>query len=607
MEKAKKRKGKLLGIAVLIIIIIAVAIGIGIYNTPTNRINRHLDLGQKYLEEQDYEQALVEFDKAIAIDPKNIDAYIGKAQTYQGMGDIELSIQTLEEAYEKIDSRRIEDSLISAYMEQSQKYIDNKQYDEALNAYDRLLELDRNDNDIQSGVEELLQEYINSLTEQQRYDEIQDLEEKYADKASKVEFPKAYEQIDNPELMQNIYRLMNLENWEELIELDKSDEVNDIVQKMDSDRYIYLLYKTDMQSGTGIGIYKKGAEHYFYCGDYSNGMRDGYGVYYETSQYDGYNVFWGDWKNDAPNGQGKEVKYCDMSQENYYYITESGNYANGFSDGEMNCILTEMNEGDFDLSYTAVLGIPDDITDVVHSKGGFIDENNIYAYDIHEFVGTSWNLHLTSEDDKLGVFGFEIISEGGNADTEVVKSENNDVNDWRDIYINYINDKVNSGISESMSYKLVNINNDAIPELYINYGYSAAGAGLCTIYNGVVIEQVVSVNNFSYIEGENLFWDKGAAMDYGWDNIYSIGDGEFILIARGECITENVQYDDEGEVLYDADGYLLGCEFYWNEVKVASSAEYNSLLGSVFDVRRSTNIMNELYTYDEIVREINNY
>ena len=79
MEKAKKRKGKLLGIAVLIIIIIAVAIGIGIYNTPTNRINRHLDLGQKYLEEQDYEQALVEFDKAIAIDPKNIDAYIGKA------------------------------------------------------------------------------------------------------------------------------------------------------------------------------------------------------------------------------------------------------------------------------------------------------------------------------------------------------------------------------------------------------------------------------------------------------------------------------------------------------------------------------------------------
>ena len=621
MEKAKKSKGKLLGIAVLIIIIIAVAIGIGIYNTPTNRINRHLDLGQRYLEEQDYEQALVEFDKAIAIDPKNIDAYIGKAQTYQGMGDIELSIQTLEEAYEKIDSRQIEDSLISAYMEQSQKYIGNEQYDEALDVYDRLLELDGNDNDIQSGIEELLQEYINSLTEQQRYDEIQDLEEEYSDKVSKIEFPKAFEQIDNPELMRNIYKLMNLENWEELIELDKSDEVNDIVQKMDSDRYIYLLYKTDIQSGTGIGIYKKGAEHYFYCGDYSNGMRDGYGVYYETSQYDGYNVFWGDWKDDAPNGQGKEIKYSNV-QKSFVYIMESGNYTNGLSDGKMNCVLRDVSHGDFDLSYTASLGTPEDITDIVHSRGEYMWDNYIYAYDIQEFVGISWNLHLTSEDDKLGVFGFEIISESGNADTDVVKSENNNVNDWRDIYINYINDKISSGgvngfyNNEYWTYKLININGDEIPELYIDYGSTADGAVMCSIYNGNIIEQWMWVYGLSYMEGKNLFMESGGHMDVYWNIIYSIQNGKFVVTNRGDVGAFNMEYDANGEpvyeyydVQYDVNDEPI-YEYYWNGTHVASEEEYNSLLNSVFDEQNSIkqwDIVDEFCTYDEIIREINNY
>ena len=72
-------------IPVISVIIIAVITGISIYNTPENRINRHLNLGQKYLEEQNYEQALVEFNKAIAIDSRNTYAYLGIAQVYEGM------------------------------------------------------------------------------------------------------------------------------------------------------------------------------------------------------------------------------------------------------------------------------------------------------------------------------------------------------------------------------------------------------------------------------------------------------------------------------------------------------------------------------------------
>ena len=48
MGALKKMKSKIIMAAVMIIVM---ALGIGIYNTPANRINRHLGLGQKYLEE----------------------------------------------------------------------------------------------------------------------------------------------------------------------------------------------------------------------------------------------------------------------------------------------------------------------------------------------------------------------------------------------------------------------------------------------------------------------------------------------------------------------------------------------------------------------------
>ncbi len=100
---------KLTGIFLIVVVAIAVAMGIGIYNTPTNRINRHLDLGQKYLEEQNYEQALIEFNKAIEIDPMNVEAYLGKVQVYENRGDIEEAIKVLQTGYEVTNDIRLKD------------------------------------------------------------------------------------------------------------------------------------------------------------------------------------------------------------------------------------------------------------------------------------------------------------------------------------------------------------------------------------------------------------------------------------------------------------------------------------------------------------------
>jgi hypothetical protein len=56
-----------------------------------------LDLGEKYLLELDYEQAIVQFSKLIEIEPKNARAYTALAETYTALGQTDEVIAILEQ------------------------------------------------------------------------------------------------------------------------------------------------------------------------------------------------------------------------------------------------------------------------------------------------------------------------------------------------------------------------------------------------------------------------------------------------------------------------------------------------------------------------------
>ena len=112
----KKSNGKKwVATSVIVVVLIALITGIGIYNTPTNKLLRQLDLGNRYLEEQNYEKAVVEFDKAISIDPMCVDAYLGKAEAYVGMDDIDMAMQTLEEGYDLTHDERLLEAIGESY------------------------------------------------------------------------------------------------------------------------------------------------------------------------------------------------------------------------------------------------------------------------------------------------------------------------------------------------------------------------------------------------------------------------------------------------------------------------------------------------------------
>ncbi|MDR3310958.1 MAG: tetratricopeptide repeat protein [Oscillospiraceae bacterium] len=99
--------------ALILVLTLAVALyGCGKKSKAPVTAAEWLDLGRKYLNDLDFEQAVVAFDNVIRIEPKNPDAYIGLADAYAGLGDTDKAAAALREGLANADStRRIEDRL----------------------------------------------------------------------------------------------------------------------------------------------------------------------------------------------------------------------------------------------------------------------------------------------------------------------------------------------------------------------------------------------------------------------------------------------------------------------------------------------------------------
>ena len=107
IKKKQFAKKKLSIIATVAVVLAALTVCVGIYNRPENRLARQLDLSERYREEQSYEQAIVEFNKAIVIDPMCVDSYLGLADAYLGIDDYETAAEVLQKGYELTADERL--------------------------------------------------------------------------------------------------------------------------------------------------------------------------------------------------------------------------------------------------------------------------------------------------------------------------------------------------------------------------------------------------------------------------------------------------------------------------------------------------------------------
>ena len=87
MEMIRKRKLQFLA-AVLLVILIFCTVMV-VKGSPEHSLSENLSLGSQYLSELKYDQAIACYQKAVKIDPKCTEAYIGMAAAWQGEGDTE--------------------------------------------------------------------------------------------------------------------------------------------------------------------------------------------------------------------------------------------------------------------------------------------------------------------------------------------------------------------------------------------------------------------------------------------------------------------------------------------------------------------------------------
>lgn len=127
-----------------------------------------------------------------------------------------------------------------------------------------------------------------------------------------------------------------------------------------------------------------------------------------------------------------------------------------------------------------------------------------------------------------------------------------------------------------LTYSLIYVDGDDIPELVIDSGGEAGGCLLLTWHNGKLDWMQTDRLEFTYLERQNLLCNASGNMGHYYDLVYTIQDGCWVLMADGRV----------WEAHYDEITGDLDFAFSWNGVEV-SEEEYYRQLTSIFDGKQS--------------------
>ena len=110
-NKNKSKLALIIAILIAIIFVSVLAIAFLLFNSNGYKLKKQLELGDKYLHEMQYEQAIAAFEDAIRIDPKCMEAYVGLADAYTDMGDDQRAEKVIEKALKISDKKTSSDEV----------------------------------------------------------------------------------------------------------------------------------------------------------------------------------------------------------------------------------------------------------------------------------------------------------------------------------------------------------------------------------------------------------------------------------------------------------------------------------------------------------------
>ncbi len=364
-----KKKTIIIAISAILLIAICATIGLSGVLSP---YQRQIRLGYKLLEQGNYEEAILAFDKAIEIDVKRAKAYIGKADVY----------------VTRCDENTLEDTKNVIETGYAHHYDDKAFVDAIIRLADELYAKDQ-----RKWAVDLLN-FGYELTKDER---INERKNQIIDELSEFFLSELYIMFENGE-NEAVKKEIQSEKYLEFMSFVDNEEF----------KYIYFPDKNKEQTGKGIALYFVDSKQYgnifVYYGDFVDGIRNGTGAWVGAN---GEKYYWfeGGWNEDAPNGPGKELwdTTAVEKESNIIYKGEiDGNYVNGLLDGTFS--MTEyVVDGDILVFEDVVIN-----NGVLARNGcGEPDDEDGYCAAVGKVTNDGHDIHMMSNGEKRGIEGFD--------------------------------------------------------------------------------------------------------------------------------------------------------------------------------------------------------
>lgn len=159
---------------------------------------------------------------------------------------------------------------------------------------------------------------------------------------------------------------------------------------------------------------------------------------------------------------------------------------------------------------------------------------------------------------------------------------------WKTAYLNFIEKEKKF----YLSYALVYIDGDDIPELYLSGIDEAVGDSICSYINGAVIEQPLHrIGGGWYIKKSGTVFNRNGHMGQEHTHVFKLVDEGFV--PTFEALSSE-RINDEYKLHYE---YSIGD-------KSANESEYNSAIEAAFDFENAVRLNDNEVNYDTIRQQI---
>lgn len=146
------------------------------------------------------------------------------------------------------------------------------------------------------------------------------------------------------------------------------------------------------------------------------------------------------------------------------------------------------------------------------------------------------------------------------------------------------------------TYALVDIDGDAIPELYASGDCEATGDGVYSYQNGKVVELRLSrTGGGRYVPGEGLLRNTNGNMGYYTTHIYKLDGGRFRLLWTGTEIQEYAE---------DENGIMRFTVTYHIDDAVVDQSNYYAVMGVFFPEDSALPLNQNALSYEEILEQL---